>query len=46
MVGIYKITNPKGRIYIGQSVNIEQRKQNYKNFKTNKNNIGPKIFTL
>lgn len=44
MVGIYKITNPKGRIYIGQSVNIEQRKQNYKNFKTNKNNIGPKIF--
>lgn len=29
MVGIYKITNPKGRIYIGQSVNIERRKKEY-----------------
>jgi len=25
MVGIYKITNPKGKIYIGQSINIEKR---------------------
>lgn len=25
MVGIYKITNPKGKVYIGQSVNIEKR---------------------
>lgn len=25
MIGIYKITNPKGRIYIGQSINIENR---------------------
>jgi len=25
MIGIYKITNPKGKIYIGQSANIEQR---------------------
>jgi hypothetical protein len=23
MVGIYKISNPNGRIYIGQSTNIE-----------------------
>jgi group I intron endonuclease len=30
MVGIYKITNPKGRIYIGQSVNIEIRKSKYR----------------
>jgi len=30
MKGIYKITNPKGRIYIGQSVNIESRKSKYK----------------
>lgn len=30
MVGIYKITNPKGRIYIGQSVDIEKRRKNYK----------------
>jgi group I intron endonuclease len=25
MIGIYKITNPKGKIYIGQSINIEKR---------------------
>jgi group I intron endonuclease len=29
MIGIYKITNPKGRIYIGQSINLEKRKENY-----------------
>lgn len=29
MIGIYKITNPKGRIYIGQSTNIEYRKAWY-----------------
>jgi group I intron endonuclease len=29
MVGIYKITNPKGKIYIGQSVNLKKRKRNY-----------------
>lgn len=29
MVGIYKITNPKGRVYIGQSVDIERRKSSY-----------------
>jgi len=25
MIGIYKITSPSGKIYIGQSVNIEER---------------------
>ena len=30
MIGIYKIINPKGRIYIGQSTNIEYRKAWYK----------------
>jgi group I intron endonuclease len=30
MVGIYKITNPKGKIYIGQSPNIEKRFKQYK----------------
>jgi group I intron endonuclease len=25
MIGIYKITNPKGKVYIGQSTNIEDR---------------------
>lgn len=31
MVGIYKITNPKGAIYIGQSQNINSRFSNYRN---------------
>lgn len=30
MIGIYKITNPKGRVYIGQSLNIEKRFSKYK----------------
>jgi group I intron endonuclease len=29
MIGIYKITSPSGRIYIGQSVNINKRKRHY-----------------
>ena len=31
MIGIYKITNPNGKVYIGQSVNIEKRLKAYKN---------------
>jgi hypothetical protein len=30
MIGIYKITNPKGKVYIGQSWNIEKREIDYK----------------
>lgn len=30
MIGIYKITSPSNRIYIGQSVNIEKRFLSYK----------------
>lgn len=30
MIGIYKITSPSGRIYIGQSVDIEKRINSYK----------------
>ena len=30
MSGIYKITNPKGKVYIGQSVNVVARKKYYK----------------
>jgi len=30
MKGIYKITNPHGEVYIGQSINIERRFQEYK----------------
>ena len=29
MIGIYKITNPSGRIYIGQSINIDCRFKEY-----------------
>jgi group I intron endonuclease len=33
MIGIYKITSPSGKIYIGQSVNIIKRFQIYKKLK-------------
>ena len=33
MIGIYKIISPKGRIYVGQSVNIEDRWLQYKSLK-------------
>jgi len=29
MIGIYKITNPKGAVYIGQSKNIDKRWKDY-----------------
>ena len=43
MVGIYKITNPSGKVYIGQSVNIKNRLKQYQRCRS-MNNIGPKIF--
>jgi group I intron endonuclease len=33
MIGIYKITSPTGKIYIGQSWDIRKRKSGYKNLK-------------
>lgn len=30
MIGIYKITNPKGKIYIGQSIDIDDRCRRYR----------------
>ena len=30
-IGIYKITSPTGKIYIGQSIDIEKRSKTYKN---------------
>lgn len=33
MIGIYKITSPTGRIYIGQSIDIDFRFSTYKNLK-------------
>ena len=44
MIGIYKITNPKGKIYIGQSINIESRKRIYRYSNSYKNSIGPKLY--
>ena len=32
MVGIYKITNPNNKVYIGQSINIERRFLTYKKY--------------
>ena len=30
IIGIYKITSPSGKIYIGQSININKRQENYR----------------
>lgn len=35
MIGIYKITSPTNRVYIGQSINIPQRFTSYKNINQN-----------
>ena len=32
LTGIYKITNPKGRVYIGQAIDIVKRFYHYFNF--------------
>ena len=40
--GIYKITNPKGKVYIGRSKNIEVRFKRYSRYKTT--NLQPKLF--
>ena len=37
MIGIYKITNPKEKIYIGQSINIEKRFYRYSIISANVN---------
>jgi len=34
MIGIYKITSPSGKIYIGQSINIERRFSEHKKIKS------------
>ena len=38
MIGIYKITSPSGKIYIGQSINIEKRFSNYYTLKKSTKN--------
>jgi group I intron endonuclease len=37
MIGIYKITSPSGRIYIGRSLNVEKRFKQYKSFSKSNN---------
>jgi group I intron endonuclease len=34
MIGIYKITNPKDEIYVGQTIGIERRKKEYSKTKS------------
>ena len=41
MIGIYRITNPKGKIYVGQSHDIEFRLKRYKVLNCKKQ---PKIY--
>lgn len=36
MIGIYKITSPSGKVYIGQSIDIEKRLKSYKNLQCKK----------
>lgn len=42
MIGIYKITSPSKRIYIGQSIDIDKRKISYIN--KHQYALGPKIY--
>ena len=39
MIGIYKITNPKGKVYIGQSININKRFKQYQSLCNSKSQI-------
>ena len=41
MIGIYKITSPSGKIYIGQTTNYSKRHNAYKNHKCK---LQPKLF--
>jgi group I intron endonuclease len=36
ITGIYKITNPNGKIYIGQSINVVKRKKDYEKLRCKK----------
>ena len=39
MIGIYRITSPSGKIYIGQSIDIKKRFSQYKSLYNSKNQI-------
>ena len=36
IIGIYKIINPKGKIYIGQSTNLKKREDSYEKLRCDK----------
>jgi len=36
MIGVYKITSPTGKVYVGESLNVVRRWNQYKNGHTNK----------
>lgn len=38
-IGIYKITSPNGKVYIGQSTNLKNREKQYKNINESKEQI-------
>lgn len=40
MIGIYLITSPSGKVYIGQSVDIDKRLRYYTNWKSCKSQLG------
>lgn len=40
MIGIYKITSPSGKIYVGQSIDIKKRWNDYKSLCNSKDQIG------
>lgn len=42
IIGIYRLTNPKGKIYIGQSINIHKRWSQYRNLV--RNSMGLKLY--
>ena len=39
MIGIYKITSPSNKVYIGQSINIDKRFKNYKSISQTKGQV-------
>ena len=39
MIGIYKITSPSNKVYIGQSINIDRRFKNYKSISQTKGQV-------
>jgi group I intron endonuclease len=43
VIGIYKITNPKGKIYIGQSINVKYRFDTYRRLGKDVSN-SPKLY--